>query len=508
MPDTLYKVLLIEDNPGDARLFRENLADATGARFEVVCAERLSDALQRLAEEGARFDVVVVDLSLPDSSGLETFERVRDAAPHLPVVIMSGLADEALAVHAVQEGAEDYLVKGQVEPFWLGRSLRYAIERQRMHRQMRQSDERLHQIVEQASDAFFVVDVNNHIMNFNRRACDSLGYTHDELLGMPFSRIVPGFEAAKSAETWATIMRGEATTFEGAQRRKDGSLLPVEIRLSLFELDGHYMLALARDVTDRVQRHQAESDLRRRQEEFVVAREIQQQLFPKHSPDVPGFDISGASFPADETGGDYYDYLPMNDGHIGIVIGDVGGHGIGPAILVGETHAYFRALSQTYPDVEFMLRQINRLLVQDTNQVRLISLFFLRLNPIRRSFVYAGAGHQAHWLHASGEVTTLERRAIPLGIDRDAEFLCSPPKTVKPNDIVLMTTDGIAETANERGEQFGESRMLDVVRANRELPARDIIMALYDSVRQFGAHEQQHDDVTIVIVKAGPEPSQ
>jgi sigma-B regulation protein RsbU (phosphoserine phosphatase) len=507
MPETLYRVLLIEDNPGDARLFREHVADATGARFEVECAERLSAALQRLEEDSADIDVVVVDLSLPDSSGLETFERVRDAAPDLPVVIMSGLADEALAVRAVQEGAEDYLVKGQVEPVWLGRSLLYAIERQRMRRQMRQSDQRLHQIVEQASDAFFIVDLDNHIVDINRRACDSLAYTHEELLGMTFSQVVPGFDDAKSADTWDKISRGEAVTFEGEQRRKDGSLLPVEIRMSQFELEGHFMLALARDVTDRVQRQQAEANLRRRQEEFLVAREIQQQLFPKHSPDVPGFDISGASFPADETGGDYYDYLPMNDGHVGIVIGDVGGHGIGPAILVGETHAYFRALSQTYPDVEFMLRQINRLLVQDTNEVRLISLFFLRLNPIRRTFVYAGAGHMAYWLHASGEVTTLERRAIPLGIDRDAEFLCSSPKTVQPNDIVLMTTDGIAETTNQHGEQFGDSRTLDVVRANRERPAQEIITALYDCVRQFGAHEQQHDDLTIVVVKAGPEPN-
>jgi phosphoserine phosphatase RsbU/P len=126
------RALLIEDNPGDARLIREMLreADAGHARVELAQADRLSDGVEHLAQVGA--DVVLLDLSLPDSQGLETFVSVHAAAPAVPIVVLSGLDDESLAVRAVQQGAQDYLVKGQVDGGTILRSVRYAIERQRL----------------------------------------------------------------------------------------------------------------------------------------------------------------------------------------------------------------------------------------------------------------------------------------------------------------------------------------------------------------------------------------
>jgi PAS domain S-box-containing protein len=120
-------VLLVEDNPGDARLIREMLNDVPAARLRLHHADRLAAGLERL--DGV--DVVLLDLSLPDSQGLETFRRLRDRAPEMPIVVLTGLADETLAVRAVQEGAQDYLPKGQVDGQLLVRSMRYAIERQR-----------------------------------------------------------------------------------------------------------------------------------------------------------------------------------------------------------------------------------------------------------------------------------------------------------------------------------------------------------------------------------------
>ncbi|HEY2596790.1 MAG TPA: HAMP domain-containing sensor histidine kinase [Chloroflexota bacterium] len=126
------RTLLIEDNPGDARLIREMLRDAGGAANSIVVsvADRLSDGLQHLHEQGA--DLVLLDLSLPDSTGLATFDTLHAAAPTTPVVVLSGLADESVAVNAVHHGAQDYLVKGQVDGGAILRSMRYAIERQRL----------------------------------------------------------------------------------------------------------------------------------------------------------------------------------------------------------------------------------------------------------------------------------------------------------------------------------------------------------------------------------------
>src|SRR5260370_2601007 len=122
-------VLLIEDNPGDVRLIRELLADRGGPAIVLEAAARLGTGLERLAAGG--IDVVLLDLSLPDSSGLDTFLQVRALATKLPVVVLTGLDDEMLAVKAVQEGAQDYLVKGQADGRVLVRSLHYAIERTR-----------------------------------------------------------------------------------------------------------------------------------------------------------------------------------------------------------------------------------------------------------------------------------------------------------------------------------------------------------------------------------------
>jgi PAS domain S-box-containing protein len=123
------RVLLIEDNPGDARLIRVMLAEVGGAPIEVVCVERLMAGLERLEAGGT--DLVLLDLSLPDSQGLGTFERLHARAPSVPIIVLSGLTDETVALRAVQEGAQDYLVKGQVEGTLLVRAMRYAIERTR-----------------------------------------------------------------------------------------------------------------------------------------------------------------------------------------------------------------------------------------------------------------------------------------------------------------------------------------------------------------------------------------
>lgn len=128
------KILLVEDNPADARLTRELLLEAGNAQFELDHLERLTDAMNRVAE--VDFDAVLLDLSLTDAHGLESVVRMRDHAPHLPIIVLSGLADEATAVDALANGAQDYLVKGQGDGFLVARAVRYAIERKRIQQQL------------------------------------------------------------------------------------------------------------------------------------------------------------------------------------------------------------------------------------------------------------------------------------------------------------------------------------------------------------------------------------
>jgi len=147
MNNKRIKVLLIEDNPGDARLIQETLAEARGAPFDLECADRLSTGLERLA--AGDIDVVLLDLSLPDSRTFNTFAKVQAQAPEVPIVVLTGLDDEALAVKAVRGGAQDYLVKGQVDTNLLARAMRYAIERKRMEEELRLYSEHLEELVEE-----------------------------------------------------------------------------------------------------------------------------------------------------------------------------------------------------------------------------------------------------------------------------------------------------------------------------------------------------------------------
>src|SRR6185312_1253209 len=133
-PRGRIRALLIEDNPDDARLIGLMLREADGKSFEVRHVERLEDGLRELANGG--IDVVLSDLSVPDSHGLETFQRLHARAPHVPIIVLSGLNDTTLALSAVHQGAQDYLIKGEVDGQLLARAMRYAIERKRMSEQL------------------------------------------------------------------------------------------------------------------------------------------------------------------------------------------------------------------------------------------------------------------------------------------------------------------------------------------------------------------------------------
>ena len=171
MDDAPLRVLLVEDDPDDALLLCEMLDEVESVRFELTHVDRVAHGLERLREQ--RFDVVLLDLSLPDSHGFETFERIHAQAPEVPIVVLSGLDDQTLAVRAVQEGAQDYLVKGRVSGDLLVRAMRYAIERQQTtrYRALLRERQRFDAAVGQMSDGIVVTDGDWAITTANHAAC-------------------------------------------------------------------------------------------------------------------------------------------------------------------------------------------------------------------------------------------------------------------------------------------------------------------------------------------------
>jgi serine phosphatase RsbU (regulator of sigma subunit) len=285
-------------------------------------------------------------------------------------------------------------------------------------------------------------------------------------------------------------------------RRKDGAEIPIEVSFSDMDLNGERrFVGFIRDITER---KRAERELRQNQEQFRVAREIQQRLFPKSAPTLAGFDIAGGSYPAEATGGDYFDYLPMLQHRLGIIVGDVTGHGVGPALLMAETRAYLRVLTGRREDVGEILTRANGVLAEDVGQERFVTLFLARLDPRTRSFVYASAGHPTGYvLNVAGEMKhKLPRTGVPLGINPSTQYTSSAAIQLAAGDLLLLLTDGIEESMAPDDTLLGTERILGVVRAHQEKPAREIVEALYDAARQFSQNAPQLDDVTVIVIKA------
>jgi len=176
------KLLLVEDDPGDARLVRYAISSvAVSPPVEIVWTTRLAEARERLAESD--FDVCLLDLSLPDAFGLAALKELRDAAPDLPVVILTGLDDDATALSILRQGAQDYLLKGRVDGAAIMRSIRYARERHSLENELRQSRERFENLAHSASDWFWETDADDRFTWFSERLREATGLDPGNLIG-------------------------------------------------------------------------------------------------------------------------------------------------------------------------------------------------------------------------------------------------------------------------------------------------------------------------------------
>jgi serine phosphatase RsbU (regulator of sigma subunit) len=251
----------------------------------------------------------------------------------------------------------------------------------------------------------------------------------------------------------------------------------------------------------------AQWESERLRQEIHLARQIQQKLFPAAPLPIAGWDIAGASFPAEATGGDYFDYIPMQDGSLAAVIADVSGHGFGPALLMAELRAYLKAFLLTRTDVSEIVALLNRALSADTDEGHFATLFLGKLDPRTRSFVYASAGHSSGFLlDPHGDVKAeLQSTDIPLGIIPDGEFRAEPTMTLEPGETVVLFTDGIVEACDIDGRYFGSEGVLEVVKRNRRLPAREIVTALFGAVHELCGPATQMDDMTAIVIKVEPK---
>ncbi len=231
------------------------------------------------------------------------------------------------------------------------------------------------------------------------------------------------------------------------------------------------------------------------------ARDLQFRLLPVTPPAVENYDLTGISFPCYEVGGDYFDFIVLPNGHLGLGLGDVAGKGMDAALLMSSLHASVRAQALTPSSIGEKIGAVNRYICENTPMNKFVTLFYGELDPTRHILTYTNAGHNPPLLvRAEGRVETLDTGGIPVGI---SEAITYDEGTVRfdPGDVLLLFSDGITESVNERGEEFGVTRLLEVVTHHRHLRPTELRDRIDEALSQFVGKARPADDMTLVIVK-------
>ncbi len=359
--------------------------------------------------------------------------------------------------------------------------------------------DRLCRALEQTADSVIITDRRGVIEYVNRAFEQTTGFAAGEVLGQTPRVLKSGAHDAQFyRRLWDRLLDGRPFRGTVVNRKKSGELYWAEQTISPMKDDRGeitHFVSVLKDMTDLREKQ--------RQEFYLdLAREIQQRFYnPAIS--IPGLDIAGVAYPADQTGGDYFDFIAHPDGGVSLVIGDVSGHGFGSALVMAETRAYLRSYARLEPDMGVLLDHVNRALVADLGGGQHVTLLAARIDPCTRSLRYAGAGHvRCYLLRRSGEVgLVLESKGPPLGIFPDAEFPASRTFELSPGDRLLLMTDGVLEWVNGEGSEFGETGALDYVRRHPDQTASDLARGLYEAARTFAGPQPQQDDFSVVICK-------
>jgi len=357
--------------------------------------------------------------------------------------------------------------------------------------------------VEQTADTIVITDKSGRIEYVNPAFEQTTGYTRAEALGSTPAMLKSGVHNDDFYKNlWETVASGRVFRATIANRKKSGEIYFAEqtitpMRDSAGSITHH--VSVVKDVTEQRKLQEQEAQMK-------VARSVQQQFYKVSPPHAEGYDMAGAAFPADATGGDYFDFVPLQQGFLGIAVGDICGHGIGSALLMVELRSCLRAFAMKSTDLAEIFTLLNGALVSDLQLDRFATLVFCRLHTQSRSIVYANAGHfPGYILDAGGAVKrTLDSMDIPLGLFSRRTFTCSEEIRLEPGDILVLLTDGILEAERPDETVFGAERALDFIREHRHEGAQQIITGLYHAVRSFSDGLPQADDITAVICKSLP----
>ncbi len=376
-----YRVLLVEDNEMDVaivrRSFQKDETSPINGSIELSVAGSLSEAIQLFQTN--TYDAVLLDLGLPEGTGIEILHRVIQLNLQIPIIILTGNEDQELGFEALRSGADDYLRKKSISEETLPRSVRYSIERS--------------------------------------------------------------------------------------------------------------------------QRVRAEQKWQQARLEMMAAETIQKRLLPQTFPQIQGVDISGACLPAENVGGDLFDFLKYDENSCTGVVADVSGHGLPAAILMTELHGLLHGLVEQNMSLPRLMSAANYRTDQATEPHQFITMLSYYLSVVQQTFSYISAGHPAWILKLNGETVKLKSQHLPLGVRVSQEQMILSTTKLEEGDILLLPTDGIFEMIGKDNHRFGVPRMIELVQGTRNSPAAEIVHSVMKEARNFASGEKLADDCTLVVIK-------
>ena len=252
--------------------------------------------------------------------------------------------------------------------------------------------------------------------------------------------------------------------------------------------------------------HEDQAERERLKAEFGVARRAQENLLPASAPQLPGFGIAALCHPARECGGDLYDFIPLADDKLGIVVADVSGKGVPAALYMTLTKGLLRSVSEEHSDPGEILRVVNKHLYEVCKRKVFVTLFFAVLDPATKTLTYARAGHNPPvWRKQFDQsIGFLKPAGIGLGLNAGKSFdrvLAVETINLTRDDLLIFYSDGITEAMNELQEEYGEERLMEVAAITDGMGAEESLSAIFAHVSNFLGKTLPQDDQTLVVVR-------
>ena len=523
MPKALPRILLIEGHsvcgallpPGD---------------FGVERAGRLSDGREKLDHHS--FDLILLDLALPDSQGLNTFGQTRAAAPRTPIVVMADPADEEAAARTLQMGAQDYLLKQQLTGPSLTTTIHKAIDRHRGQLAHGYEGILLQTLMDNIPDSIYFKDVRSRFLMISRALAKKHGLTDpQQAVGKTDADFFTQPHAQQALADEQKILRTghPIEDLEEAETWPDGSVTwALTTKMPLRNQSGRVVgtFGISRDIT---KRKRAEGALAERtqqlqkkneqiEEEMKMARELQLAMLPQKFPAVPSNRAPHDSalkffsffLPSGAVSGDFFDVVALSDTSVGVFICDVMGHDVRAALVTAMIRALVEDQSVNATDPGHLLSQINRGLLsvfQQAGTTMFATGFYLVANVVTGEICYASAAHPdpLQLLRRQGKVEPLAaqdggKKGPALGLFKEAQFP-TYRRQMNAGDVILLYTDGMIEAEGLDQEIFSQERLTAIVHKHAALPTKELLSTLLAEIRLFSGQHEFTDDVCLVGIE-------